>query len=193
MDVKIFLLIFVFVAMSGLLGFMLHDHIVSFFRSLKNKREDKVDKTVGAPVLSNRYEGMNTETLLYTLLDEIGCHPVYDDEVEHRINFMFQGEYLFCDYNNESPFVAFYDVWWYSADMYDIDNVAAVRKAVNDCNLSNRSTLVYSMNEDNKKMGVHNRTVVPVLSQMPHLDEYLKAVLSDFFQQHNLFYQQVQK
>jgi hypothetical protein len=49
------------------------------------------------------------------------------------------------------------------------------------------------MNEDNKKMGVHNRTVVPVLSQMPHLDEYLKAVLSDFFQQHNLFYQQVQK
>lgn len=140
------------------------------------------------PVIDNIYTGMAYQQLLERVLKNIGCHinMCADNEDEFRITY--QGEHFTIVYSEDSLYITIYDIAWYSESLDDIDNLSLVRQAVNLCNQNNGSTVLYTIDKENKCVNVHTRQVVFFGSFIPNTEDYLRSRFEDSFLQHHNFY-----
>lgn len=118
---------------------------------------------------------------------EIGCQPEVDDK--DRICFKYQGEEFFIDADNDYLFVTLWDTWWLCVDL-DNANVEHLKEAINLNNIRNIVSTVYSIDEDNKQMGVHCKAVILFVPSIINIGDYLKIVLDDCFKAHDLLKEQ---
>ena len=131
-------------------------------------------------------ENINKETrgLFLDTLTEIGCQYKLGEGEDTRIFFDYQGEHFFADMNDDGMYVNIYDIHWGHVELYDIDEVSRLRKAINNSNLNTTVTTVFTIDDDAKTMDVHCKSTFLFIASIPHLDNYLRVELNEFFHAH---------
>jgi hypothetical protein len=70
--------------------------------------------------------------------------------------------------------------WCHSFSKFDIDEFARVRQVVNEINLQDTVSVVYTIS-DSDDVAIHIRKNFLFISQIPQIEEYLKLILNGFF------------
>lgn len=126
-----------------------------------------------------------TRDLLLETLTKIGCqYELAEKEDDNRIFFSYQGEHFFVDATNDWKYIQIWDTFWGSVELYDIDEFSRLKQAVNGSNLNNSVTTIYTINEEGNTIDVHSKSVILFVYGIPHIEDYLKTELNDFFQAH---------
>ena len=156
-------------------------------KKLEAKRE-KESKQTGAIVLQqpSSMPSIETKDLLLKTLTNIGCQYQIREGNENRILFDYQGEHFFADTFIGKQYVQFCDPYWEHVELYDIDEVSRMRKAINKANHYTTVTTIYVIDEVGKNFDVHSKTMLPFMSTIPDLEDYLKIILSTFFEAHKV-------
>lgn len=69
--------------------------------------------------------------------------------------FTYQGENFSVDTWENGLMITIWDTWWGTVDLDDLDDVSRVRKAINNINVRQNLTLMYSIDEKGQKFAVH--------------------------------------
>jgi len=142
---------------------------------------------------TNMEKKIGTRDLFIEVLTKIGCQYQLGEGDDTRIFFAFQGENMFADASDESLYVVVWDTFWEHVELYDIDEVSKMRKAINNSNLNSSVTTVYTIDKEGSSMDVHSRSMFAFVPQMPSIENYLKAELGKFFRAHQLVGNEMQK
>ena len=129
---------------------------------------------------SHKYKYCEMRNLVLEILKQIGCQPEIDKENESHVNFLYQGENFFISIENE-VLITFYDTWWGTLDLED-SNIDNLKEAINLTNQGNIPKVVYSRNEEDRKLGVHSMYRVFLKKEMPALPDMFRAILNEFFE-----------
>ena len=99
------------------------------------------------------------------------------------INF-YQGEKFVVDASNDNRYIHIWDTYWEHVELYDIDEFARIKKAINLSNLNCATTTVYTIDEAGSNVDVHCKAVILFIPQIPEIENYLRGELNDFFRAH---------
>lgn len=139
----------------------------------------------------DQYAGQKAYQLVMTLTKELGCQPEEDED--NHIHFNYQGEHFFVDAQKDGVYACIYDTWWHTVQLSDLDEFADARRAVNSCNYNYTTTLVYSIDENDNRMGVHCRSPFVLVPEIPNVRDYFRSRLDDCFLQHRNFYKELEE
>ena len=137
----------------------------------ESSENNQVVETVMEETISTRQLALNT-------IEKIGCEPRYTEE--GRIQFEYQGVIFLMEAANDCMFVNLIWPWCHSFSKFDIDEFARVRQVVNDINLQDVVSVVYTIS-DSDDVALHIRKHFLLITQIPQLEEYLKMILNSFF------------
>ena len=130
-------------------------------------------------------EPPHTKDLCIELLKQLNCEVFVSEEEENRLDFTYQGEHFIIDATNESFFINIWDPGWYVVPLDDLEQMSNVRKAVNTINNYSGTTIVYYIEEEGQKFILHSKRQCILPKDLPHVKEYLRALLGDFFTAQN--------
>lgn len=138
---------------------------------------------------------IGTRDLFLQTLVRIGCQYeiVGDDADKGDISFGYQGENFIARTSNNFKYLHLYDTYWGRIDMYDIDEFSRLRKAVNESNLNNSVTAVYTIDKESSTVNVHSKSVILFIPQIPDIENYLRLELNEFFRVHNAMNSEMNK
>ena len=126
-----------------------------------------------------------TRDLFLETLTKIGCQYEFaEEEGDDRIFFAYQGEHFFVNATNEGWYIHIYDTHWGHVELYDIEEFARLKKAINGSNLSNSVMTVYTIDEAGSNVDVHCKSTILFVPQIPHIEDYLRLELNEFFRAH---------
>ncbi len=131
-------------------------------------------------------ETKGTRDLLLQTLTAIGCQYEIGKGEDDRIHFAFQGEHFLVAADNERPYINVFDYTWGSVELFDIDELSRLRKAINEANWRCSVQTVFSIDETAKSMDVHCKSNFLFIPQIPKLEDYLRVELNEFFRAHQL-------
>ena len=123
-------------------------------------------------------ETLSTKLLVLKTIENLGSEPQYTEE--GRIQFEYQGVIFLMEAVNDCAFVNLIWPWCHSFSKFDIDEFARVRQVVNDINLQDTVSVVYTI-ADSDDVALHIRKNFLFIPQIPHIEDYLKLMLNDFF------------
>ena len=86
--------------------------------------------------------------------------------------------------SNSNRFIHIYDTHWGHVELYDIDEFARLKKAINESNLRNSVTTVYTIDEAGSNVDVHCKSVILFTPEIPDIADYLRLELSEYFRVH---------
>ena len=129
-------------------------------------------------------EKKGTRDLFLETLTKIGCQYEIDEGEDDDIRFGYQGEYFVVRASNSNRFIHIYDTHWGHVELYDIDEFARLKKAINGSNLNNSVTTVYTIDEAGSNVDVHCKSIILFIPQIPNLEDYLRLELNEFFRAH---------
>lgn len=135
----------------------------------------------------------NTRELFLDTLERIGCQYQLGEGEDTRIFFSYQGEHFFADMNEDSIYVHIWDTHWGQVELYDIDEVSRLRKAINTSNMNSAVTTFYTINDDAKTMNVHTKSTITFICNIPYLENYLRTELDEFFHAHQIVCTEIHK
>lgn len=150
------------------------------------QRQALIELQQAASASNTSSANIGTKDLFLDTLTKIGCQYQLSEDNENRIFFAYQGGHFIADTKNDISYVHLWDTHWGHVELYDIDEVSRLRKAINTSNLSTSVTTVFTIDEDGKNMDVHTKSTIPFLASMPNLGDYLKVELNDFFHAHSV-------
>lgn len=180
----IILYILVGLAVYGVIITMWNDHQENKrMREEKEQRQALAGQQVSDTFLEKK---KGTRYLFLDILTNIGCQYQLGEDDDTRIFFAYQGEHFFADTTNDIMYVHLWDTHWGHVDLCDIDEVCRLRKAINTTNLNTAVTTVFTIDEEGKNMDVHSKSTIPFIYSMPHLEDYLKVELNEFFRAHQM-------
>ena len=148
--------------------------------------QKKILASAQVPNNSSETTKIGTRDLFLNTLTKIGCQYQLGEGDDNRIFFAYQGENFFADTTNDIMYVHLWDTHWGHVELYDIDEVSRLRKAINTSNLNTAVTTVFTIDEDGNNMDVHSKSTIPFISSMPNLEDYLKVELNEFFRSHQM-------
>ena len=85
---------------------------------------------------------------------------------------------------NNLRFIQIYDTHWGHVELYDVEEFARLKKAINGANLNNTVTTVYTIDEEAKTVDVHSKSTILFIPQIPDIGDYLRLELNEFFGAH---------
>ena len=129
-------------------------------------------------------EKKGTRDLFLETLTKIGCQYEIGDGENGDINFGYQGEYFVVRASNEARYIQIYDTHWGHVELYDIDEFSRLKKAINESNLRNSVTAVYTIDEAGNNVNVHCKSVIPFIPEIPDIADYLRIELNEYFRVH---------
>lgn len=148
------------------------------------------DQAVGQMYEERKQKNMEnnnkgTRDLFLETLTKIGCqYELPEEEGDNRIFFAYQGEHFFVIATNEAKLIQIYDTHWGHVELYNIDEFARLKRAINDSNLNNNVTTVYTIDEAGSNVNVHSRYSILFVPQIPDIEDYLRWALNEFFRVH---------
>ena len=173
--------------------------LVKFIYGIRKTNKDEKDRLSRLELdpdptknlYDNTVEGMSeekkigTRELFMETLTKIGCqYELADEEDDNRIFFAYQGEHFFADTTDEGWYVHLWDTHWGQIELYDVEELARLKKAVNEANLNCATITVYTIDDVAKTVNVHCKSTFPFIAQIPNLENYLRSELNDFFRAH---------
>ena len=129
-------------------------------------------------------EKKGTRDLFLETLTKIGCQYEISEGEDGDIHFGYQGEYFVVRASNSNRFIHIYDTHWGHEELYDIDEFARLKKAINESNLRNSVTSVYTIDEAGNNVDVHCKSVILFTQEIPDIVDYLRLELSEYFRVH---------
>ena len=143
-------------------------------------QEEQYVQEIGKQDVKNKTmeETLSTRQLALKTIENIGSEPKYTEE--GRIQFEYQGVIFLMEAANDCAFVNLIWPWCHSFSKFDIDEFARVRQVVNDINLQDTVSVVYTI-ADSDDVALHIRKNFLFIPQIPHIEDYLKLMLNDFF------------
>lgn len=151
----------------------LYDRAIEELKSESNHMENK-----------NLEERKGTRDLFLETLTKIGCQYEIGEGEDGDINFGYQGEYFVVRANNSNRYIQIYDTHWGHVELYNIDEFARLKKAINESNLRNSVTSVYTIDEAGNNVDVHCKSVILFTQEIPDIVDYLRMELSEYFRAH---------
>jgi hypothetical protein len=151
----------------------LYDRAIEELKSESNHMEN-----------NNLEERKGTRDLFLETLTKIGCQYEIGEGEDGDINFGYQGEYFVVRASNNNRFIHIYDTHWGHVELYDIDEFARLKKAINESNLRNSVTTVYTIDEAGSNVDVHCKSVILFTQEIPEIVDYLRLELSEYFRVH---------
>lgn len=154
------------------------------------KADYKLQHRAEEEEFENYLEDMDTEgkkgsrDLFLETLTEIGCQ--YEIDEDNEINFAYQGEYFVVRASNDSQYIQIYDMRWMHVELYDIDEFAMLKKAINESNIKNSVVTVYTINESGNTVDVHSKSVIYFDPVIPDVVDYLRIELAEYFNVHQM-------
>lgn len=142
-------------------------------KSESNNKEDNVME-----------ETKGTRDLFLETLTKIGCQYETGDGEDDDINFGYQGEYFVVRASNNNRFIHIYDTHWGHVELYNIDEFSRLKKAINESNIKNSVTAVYTIDEAGSNVHVHCKSVILFTPEIPDIADYLRLELSEYFRVH---------
>lgn len=128
--------------------------------------------------ITNMDETISTRQLALNIIENIGSSPQYTEE--GRIQFEYQGVIFLMEAANDCMFVNLIWPWCHSFSKFDIDEFARVRQVVNEVNLRESVSVVYTIT-DSDDVALHIKKHFLLVPQIPEVEEYLKLILNSFF------------
>ncbi len=128
--------------------------------------------------VTNMEKTISTRQLALNAIEKIGCEPKYTED--GRIQFEYQGVIFLMEAANDCMFINLIWPWCHSFSKFDIDEFARVRQIINEVNLRETVSVVYSIS-DSDDVAIHIKKHFLFIYQIPQLDEYLKMFLNSFF------------
>lgn len=107
-----------------------------------------------------------------------------EDEV---IYFTFQAENFTLRVSTDCCFCHLVDPVWHTFDVTDVNELALVKKVINDLNWISPANVVYTKSDDGKLYELNTTCNLFVDDSIPY-PNYLLKVLNDFFLTKNTFY-----
>ena len=123
-------------------------------------------------------ETISTRQLALRTIENIGSKPEYTEE--GRIRFEYQGIVFLMEADNDCLFVNLFWPWCHSFSKFDIDEFARVRQVVNEINLRDTVSVVYTIS-DSDDVALHIKKHFLLVPQIPEVEEYLRMILNSFF------------
>ena len=123
-------------------------------------------------------ETISTRQLALKTIENIGSEPKYDET--GRIQFEYQGVIFLMEAANDCLFVNLIWPWCHSFSKFDIDEFARVRQVVNEVNLRDTLSVVYTIS-DSDDVALHIKKHFLLVPQIPDVEEYLRMILNSFF------------
>ena len=145
------------------------------------ERENNMNKE------TNKEEKIGTRDLFLETLTKIGCqYEIEEGEgiEEGDIRFGYQGEFFVVRASNKTHFIQIYDTHWGCVELYDIDEFARLKKAINESNIRNSVTTIYTIDEAGSNVDVHCKSVILFVPEIPNIADYLRLELSEYFRVH---------
>lgn len=158
------------------------------------KEQMKTDNTeevedVEIPV-GNNTSGVSTRTLLQLALHSLNLQ--YDFDSEQNFIVRYQGETFRIIAENEDVYLQIQDLRWYDAPLDDIDNLALLHRAVNECNIRDVNKIVYTYNKEEREIGLHVLREILWLPQIPGSDQYLQTTFDTMLRSHHFFFRMME-
>ena len=126
----------------------------------------------------------NTRDLFLETLTKMGCQYEIKDGEDNLISFPYQGEYFLVEADNGRDYITIYDLGWECIELYDIDGISQLRRAINEANCNGAATIVFTIEDNGKKMKIHSKSTLLFIPQIPNLIQYLYIELNEFFVTH---------
>ena len=166
----------------------------SYYKAKQQKADQEMDRIMNAPSgtvsaevlpLNNNYmeenHKLSTRDLCAEVLRKLNCDVQFDEENEYNMYFTYQGENFSVDTWENGLMITIWDTWWGTVDLDDLDDVSRVRKAINNINVRQNLTLMYSIDEKGQKFAVHTKRQCLLIPQIPQIENYMAAMLTGFF------------
>jgi hypothetical protein len=123
-------------------------------------------------------ETISTRQLALRTIENIGSKP--QNTEEGRIQFEYQGIVFLMEAADDCLFVNLIWPWCHSFSKFDIDEFARVRQVVNEVNMRDTLSVIYSIT-DSDDVALHIKKHFLLVPQIPEVEEYLKLILNSFF------------
>lgn len=145
---------------------------------------DEEPKGQNYNVIQVTMEPKGTRDLFLETLTKLGCQFEIEDDEDGDIHFGYQGEYFTVKARNDCQYVEIYDICWGHVELYDVDELSRLRKAINESNLRNSVIAVYTVDETGGNMNVHCKSIILFIPEIPNLENYLRMELNEYFLVH---------
>lgn len=159
-------------------------------KEIRIARLEKIKKKL-TNMKSKEEKEPGSRDLFLKTLKRLKCE--YEIDSYDDICFEFCGEEFSVTASNSMKFITIYDYAWWGVSLDDIDEVARMRRVVNDTNWEGRVNVVFTVNEEAHQIVVHSKMTILYVSSITGLSSYLKDVLNDFFRAKFLFENALEK
>jgi hypothetical protein len=131
-----------------------------------------------------------TRTSLMVALRKLNLQYEFDDNQNFIVTY--QGEHFRILADNDKIWIQVQDLWWYEASLDDIDNLALLHRAVNECNIRDVNKIVYTYNKEEREIGLHVLREILWLPQIPGSDQYLQTTFDTMLRSHHFFFRMME-
>lgn len=135
--------------------------------------------------------GLSTRTLLQVALRKLNLQ--YEFDADQNFIVRYQGETFRLMAENENAFIHIQDLGWYGTSLADIDNLALLHRAVNECNIRDVNRIVYTYDKIEKEISIHTLYDILWMPQIPDPDLYLQATFNNMLRSHHLFFRMMEE
>jgi hypothetical protein len=154
---------------------------------LYDRAKEELETEINMDKEINKQVKMGTRDLFLETLTKIGCQYVIEEDEnveEGDIRFGYQGEYFVVRASNKTHYIQIYDTQWGHVELYDVDEFARLKKAINESNIRNSVTTIYTIDEAGSNVDVHCKSVILFVPEIPNIADYLRLELSEYFRVH---------
>ena len=143
----------------------------------------ETSRAIALDLKTNKMEEPKVRALFLETLTKIGCQYEIDND-DDRILFSYQGEHFVVDAADDRSYITLWDMFWETAELYNIDELSRLKKAINGANLNFGVNTVYTINEEGGTIDVHCKSIIPFFPEISQLENYLRTELNEFFHVH---------
>ena len=137
-------------------------------------------------------ESMGTRNLVFDTLSKMGCQYTIGDD-DDSIAFTFQGERFVIYASDDCLMIDIWDYLWEAYELYDIDGLSHLKRAINEANARAAVTTVYTISESRSSVEIHCHQKLLFIPQIPNIEDYLQAMLANFFRVHHFIAAELEK
>ena len=125
---------------------------------------------------------VSTRDLFLAGLNRMGSqYEIVEGEDTDTVTFQWQGGFFTASMVSDIPFVTIWYPEWAEFELYDIEELSRVRRAVNKANLEYDVTVFYLVNEAGGTFTLHSKRVIAFPPEKPDTEAYLRYLFSRFF------------
>ena len=159
---------------------------------VKNRKKTKQIKTTEEDMEQVRITLPDTTTRTSLMVALRKLNLQYDFDEDQHFVVIYQGERFRLIAENGHAWVHIQDCWWYRESLDDIDNLALLHRAVNECNIRDVNKIVYTYNKEEREIGLHVLREILWLPQIPDSDQYLQTTFDTMLRSHHFFFRMME-